>query len=364
MKKICIVTNIPSPYRVDLFNYLIDNYKEYSFSILYSSKEEEDRGWYLDQSNLKNSVFIKSKSITLKKKMDNKYIHFNTKIFSYLDTYNPDIVIAAEYNPSAVISILWAKLRKKKYISWSDGTLNSEKNINFIQKILRRIICKNADAFIASSHKTKEAQIFYGANKNNIYISYLTIDVKKFLYRKEHYIGNRILFVGRLSYTKGLDILIKILSKINEEYIFTIVGDGPERPRLESMCKNLGIENNVKFLGSKGGEELKAIYRENDIFILPSRCDCFGLVLTEAMCSSMALISSKYADGAYDLIDNGINGYIVDIYNSEEFSKKIIQLLSNKKLVSQMGINSYKKVSKFRIEDVAIGIKTAIDNVI
>ncbi len=62
--------------------------------------------------------------------------------------------------------ILGLNYIKKKYISWSDGTLNSEKHINKTQRMLRKIICKKkSDAFIASSSKTKEAQVYYGANK-------------------------------------------------------------------------------------------------------------------------------------------------------------------------------------------------------
>ncbi|WP_283684342.1 glycosyltransferase [Clostridium perfringens] len=184
MKKICIVTNIPTPYRVDFFNYLIENFKNYDFKIIYSSTSEDDRGWNLDKKKIKNSYFLNSKSIIIKEKLDNKHIHFNFKIKKILNTYNPDIIIGCEYNPVTVNAYLWAKFNNKKYISWSDGTLNSEKNINFIQKIIRKVICKNSDALIASSSKTKEAQLKYGAKENNIFLSYLTINIDEYLYKK------------------------------------------------------------------------------------------------------------------------------------------------------------------------------------
>ncbi|MDZ5129146.1 glycosyltransferase [Clostridium perfringens] len=351
MKKICIITNIPSPYRVDFFNYLIENFKEYNFKIIYSSTAEDDRGWNLDFSKIKNSDFLKSKSIIIKKKLDNKYIHFGFGVTRCLKKYNPDVIIGCEYNPISIIAYTWAKLHKKKYISWSDGTLNSEKHINKTQRMLRKIICKKSDAFIASSSKTKEAQVYYGANKEKIKISNLTIDINKYIYEKTFFKGNRLLFVGRLSYTKGIDLLLEALADIECDYMLTIVGDGPDRENLECMVKDMGISDKVNFVGSKSGNELQSIYKDNDIFILPSRCDCYGLVLVEAMCNCMAIISSKFADGSYDLINE--NGYIINPYNKSEFSNTIRNLILNNEKSKIMGLKSFNMVNKLSFKYTA-----------
>lgn len=68
----------------------------------------------------------------------------------------------------------------------------------------------------------------------------------------------------------------------------------------------------MEFLGYQEGEPLQKLYRTADAFVLPTREDCFGLVLLEAMCASLPIISSKYADGARDLVSDGENGYIID----------------------------------------------------
>ena len=360
--KVSILTNIPSPYRVDLFNYLINNYNKYEFKIFYSATEEDDRGWDSVIDKIKNSVFLNSKTIKINSKLDGKHIHIPTDIIKNLEHENPDIVIGSEYNPTTILAFLWCKFKRKKFISWSDGTLNSEKSINFIQKLLRKVICNNSDAFIASSSKTKEAQSYYGADKGKIFLSYLTVDIEKYLYKREKNVGNRILFVGRLSKIKGIDILLNELKNIKSDYFFTIVGDGPEKENLIKLSKKLGIDKNVKFIGSKNGNDLKQQYRENDIFILPTRCDCYGLVLVEAMCNSMAIISSKYADGAYDLIENGENGYIVDIYN-KDISEKLQLLLNDNDLVNKMGKKSYELANKFTLENVSINFVKAIEYV-
>lgn len=365
MCKVVIITNIPAPYRVDLFNYLIDNYgDEYKFKVIYSATTEDDRGWDKNSVEIKESVFLKSKSLSIKGNLDKKYIHLPIDIIEVLNKENPDVVIGSEYNPTCVIAFLWSKLKKKKFISWSDGTLNSERNINFIQKMLRKIICSKTNALIASSSKTKEAQIFYGAKKSKIFMSYLTVDLKKYIYEKKEFGSKRILFVGRLTYTKGLDLLLNELKKVKGKYMFTIVGDGPEKQKLIKLSIDLGINNMVSFLGSKNGSELKQIYREHDIFVLPSRCDCFGLVLTEAMCNSMAVIGSKYADGSYDLIVNNKNGFIFNPYNESELSTIIERIISDSNMVKDMGENSFKMVKEFDFIKVALGFISAIEFVI
>lgn len=365
MSKVVIITNIPAPYRVDLFNYLIDNYDdEYKFKVIYSATTEDNRGWDENSSEIKNSVFLKSKSLSIKEKLDKKYVHLPIDIIEVLNRENPDVVIGSEYNPTCVIAFLWSKLKNKKFISWSDGTLNSERNINFIQKMLRKVICSKANAFIASSSKTKEAQIFYGAKKSKIFMSYLTVDLKKYIYEKKEFESNRILFVGRLTYTKGIDLLLNALNKVKGKYKLTIVGDGPEKEKLIKLSMDLGINNMVNFLGSKNGSELKQIYREHDIFVLPSRCDCFGLVLTEAMCNSMAVIGSKYADGSYDLIVNNKNGFIFNPYNESEFSAVIERVICDSNMIKDMGKNSLKMVNEFDFSKVALGFISAIEFVI
>ncbi|WP_368240932.1 glycosyltransferase [Clostridium perfringens] len=360
MKKICIVTNIPTPYRVDFFNYLIENFKNYDFKIIYSSTSEDDRGWNLDKKKIKNSYFLNSKSIIIKEKLDNKHIHFNFKIKKILNTYNPDIIIGCEYNPVTVNAYLWAKFNNKKYISWSDGTLNSEKNINFIQKIIRKVICKNSDALIASSSKTKEAQLKYGAKENNIFLSYLTINIDEYLYKKNKFNNKNILFVGRLSKRKGLELLMNSLALLRCEYKLIIVGDGPYKKELEKYSKDLKINENILFKGALNGENLINEYRNADLFVIASYVDCFGLVISEAMSNSMPIIASKYVDGAYDLIDNGLNGYIVDPEDFNEFSNRIQYILSDRKKVEDMGKYSYEKIKKFSFENVHKGVIEAI----
>ncbi|MBU3200971.1 glycosyltransferase family 4 protein [Clostridium estertheticum] len=360
--KVCIITNIPSPYRVDLFNHLIDK-SIYDINIIYSSKNEDNRFWKIDKVLLKNSSFLKSKTIKIRTKMDYKYIHIPFNIIAKLNDIKPDIVIGSEYNPTIVEAFIWCKLKKVKYISWSDGTLNSEKNINNIQLILRKLICREANALIASSTATKMAQLKYGAKEERIFISLLTVDINKYLIERDYNRSNKtpkLLYVGSLIKRKGLDLLFDAISLVNYEFVLNVVGEGEEIHNLEDQVQNLGIREKIKFLGYLQQNELKKLYAESDIFVLPTREDCFGLVILEAMCAGLPIICSKYADGVLDLICEGENGFIIEPYNNKQLANTIQNLLNNPEKIKAMGKSSYTKVDNFTLENVLKGFDGAL----
>lgn len=356
--KVVIITNIPSPYRVDLFNFLADQ-SDLDITVLYSSANEDNRQWNYDQLTHKN-IILKSKTLRIKKKLDFKYIHIPYNILSVLNEINPDIILGSEYNPTVYLAYKWSRLRNKKFISWSDGTLNSENDINIVQRIIRKEICSKSDALIASSTKTKEAQMFYGANKEKIFISYLTVDIDKYITERKNTDENNITFVGRLVKTKGLDLLINAIELINCEFKLNIIGDGPEYDNLIKLCKEKKIEDKVNFYGNKDREFIVDMYSKSKMLILPSRKECFGLVITEAMCAGIPIIASKYVDGAYDLIDEGINGFIVDPFEKKYVAQKIELLLKNKEMNKEMGINSKRNIDLFSINNVATHFIQAI----
>lgn len=360
-KKVAIITNIPSPYRVDFFYYLQKHYKDFDIFIIYTGTNEDNREWHINKSKIKNSIFAKSKVIKLNQKLDVKYIHIPHNIGKILTHLKTDIVIGMEYNPSALQAFLWCKIHHKKFIHWTDGTLNSEKDINKIQYISRKIIINHADAYIASSTKAKEKLLFYGAPENKVIISLLTVDLNNYKKICCHSMKNRILYVGRISFGKGLDLLLEALTKVEHKFELHIVGDGPERRTIAALVQKMNLEKQVVFEGFKENEELIQCYRECDVFVFPSRQDCFGLVILEALCAGLPVIASRYADGVYDTIIEDTNGYIVDPYDADEMAQKIDMALDHELRLSG---NCSIELGKFRMEAVASCFMEAISSVL
>ena len=119
-------------------------------------------------------------------------------------------------------------------------------------------------------------------------------------------------------------------------------------------------ESNCSSIENKRCELLEE-YQKAQIFVLPTREDCFGLVLLEALCAEVPIISSKYADGAYDIVNEGKNGILVDPYDSKEFGSTINKVL--KKEVSLDGKNNII-AGKFTFDEVSKVYINAIDYVL
>ncbi len=359
MIKAVFITNVPSPYRVDFFSYLQKNYPEYEFHVIFSAADMECRKWSVELEKLKNYTFLKSKTLIIRKRFDDRYVYIPTGVEKALNDIRPDIVLAMEYNPTILRAVHWCRKRKIPFISWTDGTLNSEKNIGKVQRMSRSYIIKRAAAFVASSTASKETQIAYGADEKKCFVSYLTVDINKYLAKKERYNTKQLIYVGSLIQRKGLDLLLPALAETSEDIRLVIVGEGQEQQALKEQITELDIVDRVTFMGYVEGEKLRELYKNSDAFILPTREDCFGLVILEAMCTSLPIISSKYADGARDLVEEGVNGYIVDPEDTEGLATVIERAFAEGKL-EDMGSASYEKAQEFSFEEVSKGAIEAL----
>ena len=365
MKRVVLITNIPSPYRVDLFDYMQKNLTGYEFHVIYTSRREDNRLWNINEDKMKNSHVLESKVLKIRGKLDARYIHLPGNIGALLSELSPDIVIGFEYNPAALQSFLWCKMHKVKFIHLTDGTLYSERNVGTIQKLSRKIIIPRADASIASSTKAKEKLLAWGAKKESIFESLLTVDTTPFIKAEKSFEGNRILYVGSMIPRKGVDLLLNALQFVNADYELRIVGNGTaeEVETFKQQAKDLGIENKITWCGFQTGEALVEEYRQASVFVLPTREDCFGLVLLEALSARTPIVSSKYADGAYDIVRNGENGFIVDPEDGKAMGEAISSILKNVSLQKQFSENCIPEIEKFSFEAVSKGYVKAIEYV-
>lgn len=364
MKRALFITNIPSPYRVDFFSFLQKNYPQYEFHILFSGAGMENRKWSVELQGLSNYTILKSKTIIIRKRFDDRYIFVPVGVERALAKIKPDAVFAMEYNPTILRAVHWCRRKKIPFVSWTDGTLHSERGIGRMQRLARAYVIKRAAAFVASSTASREAQIAYGADEKKCFLSYLTVDIHKYLQEKTDYGGRQLLYVGSLIQRKGLDLLLPALAQTPEDIRLVIVGEGQEKTALLEQAEKLGISNRIEFRGYVEGEALRALYHTSDIFVLPTREDCFGLVILEAMCASLPVISSKYADGAVDLIADGENGRIVDPEDTDAFAAVIADAFADEERLARMGKRSYERAQEFAFDRVAEGCVEALRSIL
>ncbi|OBR89891.1 D-inositol 3-phosphate glycosyltransferase [Clostridium ragsdalei P11] len=358
-KKVVIITDAPSPYRVDFFLYLQENYMDYEFTVIFTNGST--RKWNVNYKKLNKYYILKALKIKYPTKFDRRFLVISYGINRVLNSVKPDVIVASEYNMTVQTAFLWSRLHKKKFISWTDGTLRSEQEFKGLRIFIRKKIIKGANAYIASSINSKKLQMNYGAEESKIHISYLTVDIDSYMVKHKPRGKFQILFVGRLVKGKGTSLLLEALKRVNGDYKLLIAGDGPELENVKQKVNELDLSSKVEFLGFLQREELTKHYASSNLFVLPTLNDCFGLVILEAMCAGLPVISTIYAGGAPDLIDEGVSGMIVDPHNTKQFAEAIQKVMDDQDYAKKLGENALKKVHDFHFSRVAKGYMGAID---
>ncbi len=160
-----------------------------------------------------------------------------------------------------------------------------------------------------------------------------------------------VLFVGRLVSYKGADVLLDAMRDLPA--VAFLVGDGPERPALERQARALGIADRVRFLGEVSDDELAALYRACDVFVLPSvtRQEAFGVVQIEAMSCGKPVVSTELGTGTAWVNVDGETGLVVPARNAAALHDAIQRLIADPELRSSLGAAGRRRArSTFAVE--------------
>ncbi len=149
---------------------------------------------------------------------------------------------------------------------------------------------------------------------------------------------------------KRIGDVIQIFANIHKEIPskLLMIGDGPERAKAEAMSKELNIENDVRFLGKL--EAIEEVLSVADLFLMPSEKESFGLAALEAMACEVPLISSN-AGGLPELNVQGITGFMSDVGNVDDMSRKALFILDKANLPT-FKENALKRAKEFDITNI------------
>ncbi len=144
-----------------------------------------------------------------------------------------------------------------------------------------------------------------------------------------------------------IQIFYKIQQKIPAKLL--MVGDGPEKPKAEKLCQELGLENKVIFLGNSN--EIDRILSYSDLFLLPSETESFGLAALEAMAWSVPVISSN-SGGLPEVNFDGFSGYLSNVGNIDEMAENALKILENDQILNKFKKNALEVAKQFDIKNI------------
>lgn len=354
MKKVLFITNVAVPFRLEFFNELG---KMTDLTVVFEAEyaEKVKYNWDFSVINNFNPVFLK------KGKINEKRINF--KIFKVINN-NYDVIILSGYSSiSAKLLILYLKLLRRKYYLEVDGGLI--KNDSIIIKQIKKLMIKGAFGYFSPSSNVDDYLIYYGANSNRIFrypfsslnnsdilknsISEIEKNqIKKELGLNEHKV---ILSVGQFIHRKGMDILIKAFSELDENYVLCIVGGKPN-DEYNKLISQLKVKN-IKFISYKSKEDLYKYYYAADVFALATREDIWGLVINEAMGAGLPIITTDKCVAGLELVKNNVNGYIIPVDSISTLRDKLKLILDSDDLRHSMNKESLKIIKNYTIENMS-----------
>ncbi|MEF9991793.1 MAG: glycosyltransferase [Peptostreptococcaceae bacterium] len=165
-----------------------------------------------------------------------------------------------------------------------------------------------------------------------------------------------IISIGRLSKEKGYDDLIDIFSLVmanKSDWTLNIIGDGDQREILEEQINKKNMVNCVVLHGYRDKKYINNMLMRSSIYAMSSHEESFGIVLIEAQAYGIPCVALDSAKGALEIIENNINGYIIENRDKQEMANKIIKLIENKELRESMGSESKKNSYKFSKQNIS-----------
>lgn len=164
----------------------------------------------------------------------------------------------------------------------------------------------------------------------------------------------RLLSVGRLTYYKGFDFLIKVLAKLPDDTVLHIAGSGSLEKSLKNLAKEMGVEDRVCFYGYLPDEYLHALFRSSDCFVLGSieRTEAFGIVLLEAMCHGKPVIVSNIkGSGVRWIIREARCGLLFEPGDIDDCVTKILWMKNHPEETRQYGTSGQSYLKKHLLID-------------
>lgn len=370
-KKVIFFTNIPSPYRVALFNDLetirVIYNKKFNFEVLFMRITESNRQW---ETNINDFKFKFKVGKGLYFYLKRYFLHFNPRLIKYALTESNEIILGASWNNLNVLFIILLKrlgLIKNKLSIWSEAnylTLNNQKK-NKLRDKLRKWVFETIDgSFIVPGRMAVISFQKWGINlSNTIYLpNLISQDLFKQPDNRDFSIDKTPVFliVARLDERlKGILNFIQAIGHDNIKKIkLRIIGQGPSKDAYEKYIIANCLSKHITFVGNLNQDEVSIEYNNADVFVLPSYSDPSPLSVIEATNKGLPLLISERCGNHFEAVKNGENGYIFNPFDKEEIKSKFELILNQRNKWKEFGLCS-NQIAKQRFDN-----KKVLENLI
>ena len=305
------------------------------------------------------------------------YMAFCPSIIKILENRNFDIIIVEQYaTPTAFLAINYLNRHSIPFVISADGGFPNEEE-NFLKYHFKKSLISKASFWITGGKESIGYLEHYGADPTRTKVFKFSPYSKKdqieqeTTSEKKQEVRNKlnmqeqkvIVSVGQQIHRKGFDVLLRAMQKMklsdNEVGLYILGGQPNEECQ---VILNEMSMTNVHFPGLVTKDQLKLYYAAADLFVFPTRYDIWGYPINEAMSFGLPIITTYQCNAGLELIEDGVNGYLVEAEDVAALSSAIITLLKDDELRIEMGKRNYIKSKDYTSETMAESIYEIIRN--
>jgi rhamnosyl/mannosyltransferase len=254
---------------------------------------------------------------------------------------SPDVVHLHYPYPLGELSQLVAGRGKPYVVTYHSDVVNPKQQgiLRAYRPFLTRVLGR-AGKIVVTSHRYLDSSATLRGLTSKCVVVPLGIEPSRFLSaapRDASPNGPTVLFVGKHRYYKGVDVLLRAMSKVRGRLL--IAGDGPMRDPWEALAAELSLSDRAIFLGEVADEDLPNLYKSADLFVLPStmRAEAFGTVLLEAMAAGLPCIATELGTGTSYVVRDALTGLVVQPNDPAALVEAISRLAADADLRRKMG---------------------------
>jgi 1,2-diacylglycerol 3-alpha-glucosyltransferase len=368
-RRLVIITEIISPYRIPLFNALAQHPEVDLHVVFLAETDPALRQWKVYKDEIKFSYQVLP---SYRKRIGRYNALLNLGVGRTLSAAKPDVILCGGYSYVASWrALFWARTHGVPFLLWSESNLQDMRRGQALVELLKGQFLRQCTGFVVPgrsasdflrAHRIKEDVIFTAVNAvdNDLFAAASCLarqnatQLRAQLGLPDRY----FLFVGRLVREKGIFELLSAYATLEEslqaEIGLVFVGDGDSRSALEHEAASVS-QGVIRFAGFAEREQLAIYFALAEMLVLPTYTDTWGLVVNEAMACGLPVIVSRVAGCAADLVTDEWNGQIVPPKDVPSLVSAM-RRLATQNMREAMGANSMKRIADYSPVEWSSGI--------
>ena len=325
-------------------NELSKKNEKFNIHIL-SITNESNSSYFTLNKSIKTERILKSKDVDFKK----NYFKVVKGIRQYIKKNKIDILIDVEVIAS-LFSIPATLFTKTRLIAWEHFNFYEDNGSN-LRIYARKLISRFSDYIITLTEQDKinylnnlnikgKIDFIYNPIENSDRIS---CDIK----------AKQLISVGRLTYQKGFDMLCEVAKDVlkdNPEWKWIILGDGEDKEELESKITEYNLKGKLILKGNVSNVE--EYYKNSSLYVMTSRFEGLPMTLLEAKSHKLPIVSFNCLTGPSEIVENNVNGLLINPENVKVMSDKLNSLLKDEKRLKEFSNNAQINIEKFKLKPI------------